>query len=269
MRIAASASFLLLLLGLANACAPAGESAGLGGVDIDSSGKADDGTEPAIEEVLVSEELYSNALRRQACDAIAGAHDWPSAAARDDFQRGCLDHEFTVTEKRVSTLFGHLDSGDPVTLGMTVEVTDGSDQWTAQLSRQWQAETYRFRWEARVDRAGPSRDDYLRSLARELGEWPEPEPGDARLASTQLDALPSVIRGAAEARAAEISSDGGGLVATLAEDFLPLEVRDDRGIAGYIVPLEYYEDHVLFDGGGAFLYINLAGDIVAETEWFG
>jgi hypothetical protein len=40
-------------------------------------------------------------------------------------------------------------------------------------------------------------------------------------------------------------------------------------VVGYMIGLDYSIDHVLFDGGGVNLYLNLEGEVVSDEEWWG
>ena len=47
------------------------------------------------------------------------------------------------------------------------------------------------------------------------------------------------------------------------------EIIKDGQVVGYIVPVEYYIDDSLFDGGGVTMFFDIQGRLVVAVEWWG
>ncbi len=257
------------LVGLGAACAT--ETIDTFGSDPASGGKADE--EPAIAVAPASETLWSNALRALVCEAIVDNASWASVGERDAFDAGCQDHDFTITERRTSTLYAHQDDLAPVTMGMTVKVSDGTRDLEADLNRVWRPDTYRFVWQASAPAGDNAHDTLIRDLADEMGEYFDGD--DARLRPIALADIPAAVRQTAEARAADTTERFHELDpearngARVSEDEA-YEILDPEGeTIGYVISLEYYIDDTLFDGGGQTLYLNHLGEIVEAIEWWG
>ena len=116
-------------------------------------------------------------------------------------------------------------------------------------------------------------DAYLQQMARDFGEYFFFErtqyEGEIREIS-QADVTDVVL---AEAdrfaqNVVEQNRDRSGELQD-AEASTFYVVKQDGVIIGYVINVEYYIDHPLFDGGGTHLYLNTLGEIVADVEWWG
>jgi hypothetical protein len=259
-------TMVVALAGLAMSCAQPGTS------DVDRDlGKADDSDGPAVVVEATDEAFWSERLRESICAEIASNHDWRSIADRTAFADGCQDHDFRLTEKTTSTLYGHLDAG-PITLGMKVRVIAGDEEWNAVLTRDFGAD-YRFRWSTTVPDASRDRKAYIRQLAEDMGEYFDPGDAPDRLRVTSWDATPDTVRAAAdrfvERWNAESQAAGRDDTAEYADE-PPYEILGEDGeVVGYVVQIWYNIDDVLFDGGGTTMYLDLLGDEVVDVEWWG
>jgi len=257
------------LASLGGACAS--DTIDTGSVD-DVGGKADDAT-PAIAVAPTDETLWSRSLRTELCDSIAGAAAFDTIADRTAFEDGCQDHDFTITERRTSTLYAHQDDLAPLTMGMTVKVSDGRSDYVADLDRHWRPASYRFAWEVTPPSGRQDRDAYISDLADEIGEYFDGW-GDERFRAIALADIPGEVMAVAEARAQNTteewrrdqpdSTDGAGVYDEAFEILGP-----DGEVAGYVIMIEYYIDDTLFDGGGETLYMDKLGRVVEGVEWWG
>jgi hypothetical protein len=243
--------------------------------DDGAAGKADG--ESAVLVEAADEPLGSTALRQQLCGAVAEAHPWSTVASRNAFVDDCLEHALTVTEFSRSTLFGHLDDGEPVTMMMRVRVEqEGSDNsWETSLVREFS--DFQFHWAARVDSLpeGDDRDAFISDLVDDVGEFFDPfEFPDNFRALGSMNDLPPEVRNTALVRTAELDEEmrqgrEDETSGAFLSDEPPHEILRDGEVVGYVVSVGYFVDHPLFDGGGAALYLNVLGDIVEEIEFFG
>jgi hypothetical protein len=257
------------LVGLGGACAS--QTIDGAGSDPGAGGKADD-DDIALAVAPADEPLWSNGLRAQVCDAIVGATAWDTTGDRDAFDAGCQDHQFTITEKRTSTLYAHQDDLQPMTLGMSVKVSDGSRDFTAELDRVWRPNTYRFVWEASAPDGRAARDEYISDVADDIGEYFDDS--DPRLRPIALADLPAEVLTRAEQRAADLTRQWQEehpeepSSASVYEEAYEILGSDGEPV-GYVLQLAYYIDAPLFDGGGETLYMNHLGEIVEAVEWWG
>jgi hypothetical protein len=261
----------LLLVFAASACDP---SSGAAPQDVDAAGGKADGA-AAVDVRPADEPLFSTALQRQLCGAIGDAHPWSTASRRNAFVDDCEQHDFTVTQTSTSRLYAHLDDGDPMTLQLRVRVEDGTHSWETSLTREFSE--FQFRWVARVDSLpeGDDRDAFIQDIADAMGEFfrPDDHSQNFRMLDS-LDEVPADVRAVITERVAEIDSgmsQGPGDEASGAflSDERPHAIVRDGEVIGFAIQVEFFVDHVLFDGGGTTLYLNTLGEILEEVDWFG
>lgn len=129
-------------------------------------------------------------------------------------------------------------------------------------------------WDGCMDECvalGRVHDDFIRGVAREAGEYVSIDGSDAfgyvayaELADEVRSAVEWRIRRFDDEAAREMRTD----TAHVSEENVFTITRDGQ-VVGYMVGLEYYIDHPLFDGGGMNLYLNLEGEVVVDEEWWG
>lgn len=118
-------------------------------------------------------------------------------------------------------------------------------------------------------------DGFIEDVADSVGEFFDETDHEALTAISTTDVPENVMRSVQrfiddydEAVARDPEREARGDHAELA-DVAPMSIRKDDELVGYQLSVDYYIDAPLFDGAGERLFLNLEGDIVAQTGWTG
>lgn len=218
-----------------------------------------------------NENLGSHTLRKTICEAIEiaeGAH-----ADLSD----CPNFDFTITEFARSTAYGHLSDGREITMQMLVTVqSPAGTTYSATLARHLDAQ-FRLSWGATIETTELEQThQFIIQLAHEAGEypdWSDPELTD-HVRPVSFDELPLEIQAYAETAVQnrwEWNNHGEGDENTaMFSDERPFqEIVMDGFVAGYIIAIDDYIDHPLWDGSGVYYFLDKHGTEVTDVDWTG
>lgn len=230
----------------------------------------------SVVRAAANEELGSHTLRQLICDAIVAAE---GAGAHDDT---CTGFSYTITEFAKSTRYGHLEGEDlrPITMQMKVAVENPatSDTYDATLTRELD-QKFELKFKAEIGQTDLQQiHRYIRDLANRAGEygdwWDDDVKDDIR--AIPWDALPAQMQdafnGALQQRndwlshyPDEPSSDH----ATFSDEMPFLEILMEGLVVGYVLNVDDYIDHPLWDGSGIHYYFDKFGTEVTTVDWSG
>jgi hypothetical protein len=116
---------------------------------------------------------------------------------------------------------------------------------------------------------------FIKELARDFGEYFDWESSQYKdhVRPAALASLPDAIRGKANELAANettqvrASGESGDDAAFLTGDAFEI-VRDGR-VLGFVIEIAHDIDDPLWDGSGAYVYLDTRGNIVERVEWTG
>ncbi len=121
------------------------------------------------------------------------------------------------------------------------------------------------------DEIARQHDDFIREVADEAGEYVGVDSHEA-FAAVRWDDVPSDVKWTVERRIRDFNelaeSEGRTDTAALSDENI-LTISRDGEVVGYMIGVDYWIDHTLFDGGGINLYLNLEGEVVSDEEWWG
>lgn len=122
------------------------------------------------------------------------------------------------------------------------------------------------------DELARQHDDFIRSVAREAGEYVDVGSSEA-FAYVPYAEVPERIRGAVQAQIEtfdeEARASGRVNDHAMVSDENHFTISRDGEVVGYMIGVDYAIDDSLFDGGGQNLYYNLEGELVFDEEWWG
>ena len=228
-------------------------------------------TEAAVERQAADEELGSGALRQSICDAIVlkegnGAHGGD-----------CGGFTYTITEFARSTKYGHIEEGQtrPITMQMKVAVENpaNGDLYDATLTRELNSK-FELKFKAEIAETGLQEiHDYILQLADDAGEygdWWDEEVQD-KVRVIEFDALPAEMQTRFAQVLADVAEenqehDGGAMYSG---EMPFLEILMDGEVVGYVLNVDDYIDHSLWDGSGTHFYFDTYGTVIASVYWSG
>ncbi len=215
-----------------------------------------------------------------ACNEIYGAGSATAESCK-------TDHAFTLIESRYSTKYGYLkaiedDIKAPLEVGQTLTVeSPAGASYKVTLLRQFD-EAFHLRWTVlKVEGNGdgpPPADihEHIENVADELGEYVDFGDSDD-VVHTTWESFPEAVQLECESQMlmrAQWNSDGDseGYCAGSADwaDGGFGEIKLQGETVGYVCGVwDVLDNCPLWDGSGAWFYLDTQGEVVVETNWTG
>jgi len=228
----------------------------------------------SVARTSANEALQSETLKQLICKAIVAKE------GLGPHQGKCTGFTYLVTEFARSTRYGYLDESRPITMQMKVAVTNpvSNDTYDAVLTRAL-SDDFDLKFKASIAQTNLQlAHGFIREFADEVGEyadWWELEQAGAIKAVT-YGALPLYIQQAFTKKLAdhnaylnpypgEPNTEHGE--AFFSEEYGFVEILKDGSVVGYVLNIDEYIDHPLWDGSGIHVYFDSWGTVIESVEW--